>query len=137
MIQVYSRSCALIFALTLFCVSAYSQTITGTVYDENGSTLPGVTVRIQGTTKGDATNLEGKFTIQNAPVGEQTLVYTFIGYQETTSVINVPASGTVVADKNLEVDSKMLDEYVVVGYGVQRQQELTGSISKVDGKQIT
>lgn len=137
MIQVYSRSCALIFVFTLFCVSAYSQTITGTVYDENGATLPGVTVRIQGTTKGDATDLEGKFNILNAPVGEQTLVYTYIGYLDATAIVNVPASGNVVADKNMEVDSKMLQEYVVVGYGVQREREVTGAISKVDGKQIT
>ncbi|NEN23756.1 SusC/RagA family TonB-linked outer membrane protein [Cryomorpha ignava] len=137
MIKVYTKSCALIFAFTILCISAYSQNITGTVYDENGATLPGVTVRIQGTTKGDATDLEGKFNIQNAPVGEQTLVYSFIGYLEATSVINVPASGAVVSDKNMEVDSKMLQEYVVVGYGVQRKQELTGSISRVDGKQIT
>lgn len=137
MIQVYLRSCALIFALTLLCLSADSQNITGTVYDENGVTLPGVTVRIQGTTKGDATDLEGKFNIPNAPVGEQTLVYTYIGYQEATSVVNVPPTGIVVANKNMIVDSQTLQEYVVVGYGVQREEDVSGSISRVDGKKIT
>ena len=137
MIKVYFKSCALIIAFIILCISAYSQNITGTVYDENGETLPGVTVRIQGTTKGDATNLEGKFNILSAPVGEQTLIYTFIGYKESTAVVNVPATGSVVSDKTMEVDSKMLQEYVVVGYGVQRQQEVTGAISKVEGKDIT
>ena len=137
MIRFYSRCCAMIFALTTLCLSAYSQTITGTVYDENGESLPGVTVRIDGTTKGDATDLEGKYTIQNAPVGQQNLIISFIGYKQAKVEVNVPASGTVTVDKNMELDSESLAEYVVVGYGVQRQREVTGSIGKVTSKQIT
>ena len=137
MIKNYTKYYALVFAFAMLCISGYSQSINGTVYDENGIPMPGVTVRIDGTTKGDASNLDGKYNISSAPVGEQTLIFTFIGYKPATSVINVPATGSVTADKNMVVDAEMLQEYVVVGYGVQREREVTGSISKVEGKQIT
>ena len=137
MTKIYTKYSVISLALVLICFSAYSQSITGTVYDEFGTSMPGVTVRIDGTTKGDATDLEGKYSIQNAPVGEQTLLFSFIGYQQDSIKVNVPPTGTVTADKNMEVDSETLQEYVVVGYGVQRQREVTGAISKVDGKQIT
>jgi len=137
MIKIYTKYTALVIAFTLLCMSGFSQSINGTVYDENGVPLPGVTIRIDGTTKGDASNLEGKYNIANAPTGEQTLIFSFIGYKQATSVINVPATGSVTADKTMEVDAEVLQEYVVVGYGVQRAREVTGSISKVEGKQIT
>ena len=137
MIKIYTKYSVLVFAFAMLCISGYSQSINGTIYDENGAPMPGVTVRIEGTTKGDASNLEGKYNIANAPVGEQTLIFTFIGYKPARSVINVLPSGSVTADKNMEVDSEMLEEYVVVGYGVQRKREVTGAISKVEGKQLT
>ncbi len=115
----------------------FSQTVTGTVKDENGITMPGVTVQIDASTKGDATDLNGKYTIENAPVGEHTLNFSFIGYKKLSEVVNIPASGTITVDKTMEVSSENLNEYVVVGYGVQRQREVTGAISKVTSKQIT
>ncbi len=137
MTKIYTKYSVISIALVLMCFTANSQSITGVVYDEYGASMPGVTVRIDGTTKGDATDLEGKYTIQNAPVGEQTLIFSFIGYQQGTMTVNVPPTGTVTADRNMEVDSETLQEYVVVGYGVQRERAVTGAISKVDGKQIT
>ena len=61
-------------------ISLQAQTISGVVNDENGIPMPGVTVRIDGTTNGDATDLDGKYEIKNVPAGEQVLVFSFIGY---------------------------------------------------------
>jgi len=130
----------LLWALSLVIITsaaAQAQTIRGTVYDENGIPMPGVTVRIDGTTKGDATDLDGNYEILQAPVGEQVLIFSFIGYKEQRASVNVPPSGSITMDNNMSVDSETLQEYVVVGYGVQRQREVTGSIEKVTTKELT
>ncbi|MEM9050749.1 MAG: SusC/RagA family TonB-linked outer membrane protein [Bacteroidota bacterium] len=114
-----------------------AQTISGVVNDENGVPMPGVTVRIDGTTNGDATDLDGKYEIKDVPVGEQVLIFSFIGYQETRETVNVPPSGNVMLNKDMTIDSETLDEFVVVGYGVQRKRETTGSIEKVTTKELT
>jgi len=132
-----SRFSAVLFLLLISSVALQAQNITGVVNDENGIPMPGVTVRIDGTTKGDATDLDGKYEINNAPVGEQVLIFSFIGYREARETVNVPPTGTITIGKDMEVDSKSLEEFVVVGYGVQRKREVTGSIEKVTTKQIT
>lgn len=123
--------------LLLVSIQAFSQTVTGTVYDENGSTMPGVTVQIDASNKGAATDLNGKYTIEKAPVGQHTLNFTFIGYKKLSEEINIPATGSITVDKTMEINAETLSEYVVVGYGVQREREVTGSISKVTNKQLT
>lgn len=133
----YKKLLGLLLLLTALAFDSNAQTIKGVVYDEFGGPMPGVTVRIDGTTKGDATDLDGKYTISDAPVGEQVLVFTFIGYRQVKKTINVAPSGTLTVDLNMEVDQETLSEFVVVGYGVQRKREVTGSISKIDAKQIT
>jgi TonB-linked SusC/RagA family outer membrane protein len=126
---------ALGMVLLAFAVNA--QKVVGTVFDENGIPMPGVTVRVEGTTIGDASNLDGKYTINNVPVGAQNLVFTFIGYKQATTTVNVPASGETTLNHKMEIDQAVLDEFVVVGYGVQRKREVTGAITKVDAKKIT
>lgn len=136
MIKIYPRYIVLLFSLLMVTVTS-GQSITGTVYDENGAPMPGVTVRIDGTSKGDATNMEGRYTINNADVGLQRLIFSFVGYKQAIEEVNVPASGTITVNKTLDPDMEMLEEFVVVGYGVQREREVTGSISKVEGRQVT
>jgi TonB-linked SusC/RagA family outer membrane protein len=137
MLKLYAKHLIASAVMVLLGLAAYSQTVSGVVYDEFGSPMPGVTVLIKGTTIGDATDLDGKYKIEGAPLGEQTLVFSFIGYSPYEQVINIPASGNVTVNRNMEVDSETLQEYVVVGYGVQRKREVTGSISKVDSKELT
>lgn len=121
----------------LFASALQAQTISGVVNDENGIPMPGVTVRIDGTTKGDATDLDGKYEINDAPVGEQVLIFSFIGYEEARETVNVPATGSVTKNRDMTVNSESLEEFVVVGYGVQRKREVTGSIEKVTTKELT
>ncbi|MCR5889482.1 TonB-dependent receptor [Hymenobacter sp. J193] len=101
--------------------------VTGKVLDESGAGLPGVTVRVKGTTDGTTTAPDGTFTL---PAVEEnaTLILSFIGYKAQEIKASRAASLTV----RLVPDQGQLNEVVVVGYGTQQRKNLTGSIVKVD-----
>ncbi|WP_069658781.1 SusC/RagA family TonB-linked outer membrane protein [Arcticibacter eurypsychrophilus] len=100
--------------------------ITGTVKDAKGEPLVGVTVRIKGTKSGTSTDVNGVYRL-NLPVGNETLVFTYVGFL-TKEVV---AKG-ISMDVRLEESSSNLDEVVVVGYGTQRKATLTGAISTIN-----
>lgn len=104
------------------------KTITGTVVDEEGFPLTGVTVTVKGTTKGTMTDIDGKYSI---PVSgsQAVLQFTYLGFFPQT--VTVGTQTTV--DVRMVEDVQTLDEVVVVGYGVQKKSHLTGSISKLNG----
>ena len=87
---------------------------TGTVVDENGEPLIGVSVKVQGTTTGTITDLNGRFTV-DSPKGA-TLILSFIGYK----TIQTKAEGTPLTI-TMKEDSEQLDEVVVIGYGTQKK----------------
>ncbi len=100
--------------------------VTGTVTDaSDGSTLPGVTVAVRGTTQGTVTDMDGRYEI--AASSDAVLVFTFIGM--ATREVNV--GGRSVIDVALQSDMVGLEEVVVVGYGVQRREAATGSVTVV------
>ncbi|MGA0559156.1 TonB-dependent receptor [Larkinella sp. VNQ87] len=106
-------------------------TVSGTVTDEKGEGLPGVSVLIKGTQRGTTTNPEGKYRL--AVPGEQTvLVFSFVGFQ--TQELTVGNRTTL--DLTLKTDNKNLDEVVVVGYGTVKKSDLTGSVAKVGESNI-
>lgn len=106
--------------------------ISGTVVDETTSPLVGATVRVLGTDRGTTTNAEGKFTIAANP--QDSLSVSFIGYSPKTIVVGTQQDLTI----NLEPSSSAsLEEVVVVGYGTQRKQTLTGAVSSVSNAEIT
>src|SRR5690606_30525604 len=100
-------------------------TVQGTVSDASGP-LAGVTVSVVGGTAVVATDSNGRFTI-NAPVGS-TLRFSFIGYQSKD--LSAAANMSLMLDE----DESMLEQVVVVGYGIQKRQHLTGAVSSVDGE---
>ena len=110
-------------------VAIVQQTIkaTGTVVDETGEPLIGVSVLVKGTTTGTVTDLDGKFSIDVAQGA--TLAFSFIGYKEVT----VKANGQPI-NIVLKEDSEQLDEVVVVGYGTQKKVNVTGAVGMVDSK---
>ncbi|HTI58923.1 TonB-dependent receptor [Mucilaginibacter sp.] len=114
-------------------LSAYKQniTVTGTVTDEKGLPLPGVTVIIKGSSRGVATDQKGSFSIVVPDAGAK-LVFSMTGY--LTQEVTVPADGVV--NVQLVVDAKSLNEVVVVGYGTRKKATLTGSISQVKGADL-
>lgn len=109
---------------------AVDVTVTGTVTDQNGDPLPGVTVSVRGATVGTTTDLNGKYLL-SVPEGS-TLVFSFIGFETQ----NVVIGSRSVIDVVLSEDISNLEEVVVVGYGTQRKSDLTGSVSSVNTEDL-
>ncbi|HMG06935.1 MAG TPA: TonB-dependent receptor plug domain-containing protein, partial [Mucilaginibacter sp.] len=105
-------------------------TVTGTVTDEKGITLPGVSVKLKGTTSGVVTDASGKFSLR-VP-GDGTLVFSFIGFVSQEVAVN---NRTVLTVKLAE-ENKALNEVVVIGYGTAKRKDLTGAVSSIDNKTI-
>jgi TonB-linked SusC/RagA family outer membrane protein len=106
--------------------------VTGTVTDaDEGSTLPGVSVTIKGTTLGTTTDSDGKYSVQ-VPDGDAVLVFSFIGFLPQEQVVGSRS----VIDVALATDIQQLGEVVVVAYGTQTKETLTGAVSQVTNKDI-
>jgi len=115
--------CILAFPLALL---AQDITVTGKVTDQkDGTPLPGVTVKLDGTTRAASTDPNGVFSIQ-APVGGK-LTVSLIGM--TTQTVTIPAGGRV--NISMATNSQDLTDVVVIGYGVQKKSVVTGAISSV------
>lgn len=113
-------------------VQAQNQVITGTVTSkEDGEPMIGVSVLIQGTSKGTSTGIDGTYTLE-AAAGENVLVFTFIGYKSQT----IEIGNRTTVDVVMEVDATELTEVVVVGYGVQKKSDITGATASVKGAEL-
>ncbi|GAB3824215.1 SusC/RagA family TonB-linked outer membrane protein [Hymenobacter jeollabukensis] len=124
-----------LFFISCTLSAAAQGTVGGRVLDEKAQPLPGVTVIIEGTQLGSSTNAEGQFLIQNVPAGQQTVLTSFVGYSTQRLPVNVANGQTTnVKDITLGENTTLLNEAVVVGYGVQRRQDVTGSIATVTSK---
>ena len=127
---------ASLFLLWGSCEVAMAQTaVQGRVTDDQGNALPSATV-MTASGKGVFTDLDGQYTLA-VSAGEQTLTFSFIGYLNTVKTVNVKAGETKTLNIRLREDAVLLNESVVVGYGVQRKKEVTGAISTIDSKEIT
>lgn len=125
---IFLISCLLFFPAVL---KAQDITVKGKVTDRaNGSPLPGVTVKVVGTSKATLTNASGDFAI-TAPVGAKITV-SMLGMLEQT--VDVTSSGRV--DVAMAEDAQALGEVVVVGYGTQKKSLVTGSISSVKAAEL-
>ena len=108
------------------------QTVKGVVKEKSsGEVLPGVSVVVNGPTRGVATDFDGNFTIERIKTGD-ILVFRYLGYANTEVTIGTNYNITVILDES----SEQLDEIVVVGYGTQRKKETTGAVSVVDAAAI-
>ncbi|RRN76425.1 SusC/RagA family TonB-linked outer membrane protein, partial [Pseudoxanthomonas sp. SGD-10] len=105
--------------------------VTGTVKDSKGEPLPGVVVTIKGTQTSTATDVNGVFRM-NLPTGNETLVFSFIGF----ATKEVAMAGRSSIDVTLEENIASLEEVVVVGYGVQKKAHLTGSVVEVNVEEL-
>lgn len=118
------------FTLTVvFGFSMHSQSVRGTVTDDNGIALPGATVLVQGTTNGVSTDFDGAYSISAS--SDDTLVFSFIGYASQSLLVG--SSSTI--NVSLSPDN-LLDEVVVTGYGSQKASNISGSVSIVSGEEV-
>ena len=122
----------ILFFLFPLSLLAQQTTISGKVVDfTDGSTLPGVSVRIKGTTTGTVTDNSGKFQLSVTGT-DAILQISFIGYVSQEIKAADLKNGTIA----LKTSNKGLDEVVVVGYGVQKRATVTGSVSTLQSKEI-
>ncbi|MVT42693.1 SusC/RagA family TonB-linked outer membrane protein [Chitinophaga oryziterrae] len=130
------RKVLLFATVMLLLLSHYSYSqdrmIKGIIKDaKDNSPLPGVTVKIKGTTSGTVSAADGTYQLP-LPNGATTLTYSFIGYADQEIVVG----NRTTIDIALGTGNKDLSEVVVVGYGTQVKRELTGSISKINASEI-
>lgn len=111
-------------------VGQQTATCKGTVTDATGESIIGASVVIKGTTNGTITNVDGEFVLSNVPNGS-TLVISYVGYVSKEIKFNGQPLNVV-----LQEDSKTLDEVVVVGYGVQKKANLTGSVASINAEAL-
>jgi TonB-linked SusC/RagA family outer membrane protein len=129
------KNVLLLFAMLFFCFGAsyaQSRTVTGTVTSaDDGSTLPGVSIMVKGTTKGTQTDADGKFRLEGVS-GTETLIFSFVGFNSKEEVVG----NRSIINIALAASEGALEELVVVGYGAQKRQEFTGSASTIKGSTI-
>lgn len=106
-------------------------TISGIVTGQEGETLIGVNVQVKGTNKGTSTDFEGHFQLNEVDVND-VLVFSYIGYQ----TMEVPVEGRSKINVTMATNAELLDEVVVVGYGVQKKVNLTGAVDVVTQEDI-
>lgn len=112
-------------------ITQNSTTVRGTVKDQNGEPLIGVSVVVKGTTIGAITDVDGGFSVRT-PDGNQTLVFSLVGFLSQ----EIALKGQTTLNVVLVEDAKLLDEVVVVGYGTMRKSDVTGSIATAKGSDI-
>lgn len=109
---------------------AQTRTVTGTVHDENGSPIAGVSVIVKGSPTGTSTSETGKFTIE-APTNS-TLIFSNVGF----GTKEVPVKGQSSMNIQLASLTQSLSQVVVVSYGTQKRRAITGAISTVDASTV-
>jgi TonB-linked SusC/RagA family outer membrane protein len=122
-----------LYLILIVTAGAWAQGIAvkGKVTDEKGEASPGVTVLLKGTTNGTTTDANGNFSLE-VPTGTGTLVVSFMGYKTQEVALNNRTSVNI----SLAPDTKALEEVVVVGYGTQRAQDVTGAVAPISMKNV-
>ncbi len=116
-----------------FAGTSFNQAVnlTGRVTDEKGDALPGVSVRLKGTSIATSTDVDGRFKI-STPNDNGVLVFSFIGYAAKEVII----TGQTTISVSLIPEQKALEEVVVVGYGTQRRSSVVGAVDQIKASQI-
>lgn len=134
-VSMWTRTTGLLLVL-LYSVSGILQTaaaqdrrISGVVSDDSGLPIPGVNILVKGTSQGTTTDGEGKY-ILDVKDEDAVLVFSFIGFKPQEVAIDKRTAINVA----LEPDAQSLQEVIVVGYGEQKKETLTGSVASVDSK---
>ncbi|MHB1178017.1 MAG: SusC/RagA family TonB-linked outer membrane protein [Daejeonella sp.] len=129
---IISFAAFLLFCLTTITFAQERISVSGKVTDaSSGESLIGVTVQLKGTTTGVTTDVSGIYSISVPPTG--TLVFSYLGYIKQEVVVN----NLSLINIQLNTSSEVLDQVVVVGYGIQRKLDVTGSVATLKGEEIS
>ena len=113
-------------------VVAQQREVVGKVVDsKDGTTLPGVSVKVKGRSAATVTNNQGAFSIFADPKTE-TLIFSFIGFR----TVEIKLDGKTTINVSLEEGTSSLDEVVVVGYGTKKKSEILGAVATITGKEL-
>ena len=128
-----AKRASLMFLMSMFSLLLFAQThsVTGVVKDAAGEPMIGVNVLVKGTTNGSITDVNGKFSLSGV-AEKSVIVVSYIGYQPQSINAGKQTTFNVV----LNEDTKALDEVLVVGYGVVKKRDLTGSVSSIKADEI-
>jgi iron complex outermembrane receptor protein len=121
---------AVLLSVVSLGVWAQDKQVTGKVKDASGTGMPGVSIAVKGTQRGANTDVDGNYKI--AVTDNATLVFSFVGYKSQ----EVAVGGRSVVDVSLAEDNRVLNEVVVVGYGTQKRQEISGTVSSISNKEF-
>lgn len=129
----FLKAALLTLPMLFFSILSFAQSLTvkGTVKDESGAPMPGVTVIVKGSTQGTITNVEGLYSITMQDPNS-TLTFSFIGME--TQDINVAGSSNI--NVTLKTKASDLSEVVVVGYGTMKKSDITGAVASVSADEL-
>lgn len=126
----------LLLLFTLASLTCFSQgqsskkAVTGTVVDNSQIPLPGVTVMEKGTNNGTVTDFDGNYTLNVSP--KSTIVFSYVGMKK----LEMSVEGKTQLNITLQEDTESLDEVIVVGYGTQKREAVTGAVETIKGEEL-
>lgn len=122
---------------SLLVMNANAQSVSGIITDENNETLPSVAVIVQGSDVATTSDFNGNYRVSGFPAGSYTLSFQVLGYAKKEVTVTLAAGENRTLNVQLDPEKSELDEVVVVGYGVQRRRDVTGSIVKLESRDLT
>ena len=120
-----------LFGVLSIAASAQGKTVSGTVIDQTGEPIVGASVLVKGTTIGVATDVDGNYSLTKVP-DNAILEFRYIGYVSQ----DIKVDGRSEINVTMKEDVAMLDEVVVVGYGVQKKSDVTGAMTTLSAKDL-
>lgn len=134
--RIFTLSLLGIVVLLTTITTADAQSIFGKVTDEKGESLLGVSVYLEGTTKGASSDINGLYRISDLDSGTYTLVFSYVGFVVEKQTVHLALKENKEINKKMKEDAQLLGESVIVGYGVQRKREVTGSVTTLNADEI-
>lgn len=119
---------SLLLFFSMIAIANAQSVVKGTVKDENGMPIPGANVLLKGTQVVSSTDFDGNYAIKLAK-DAKVLIFTFVGYKDKEVVIGNQS----VINVKLEPATSQLSEVVVIGYGTQRKESVTGAVASING----